>query len=83
MRLSQVSETKQQLKDKQMQVGKLVGDLRAAIGRASKGKTGRLTTIDELAALTDEQLTPVLVVCNLGLAGELPPCLKLGDVVPL
>ena len=60
-----------------------VGDLRAAIGRASKGKTGRLTTIDELAALTDKQLTPVLVVCNLGLAGELPPCLKLGDVVPL
>jgi hypothetical protein len=60
-----------------------VGELRAAIGRASKGKTGRLTTIDDLASLTDEHLAPVLLVCNLGFAGELPPCLKLGDVVPL
>jgi hypothetical protein len=60
-----------------------VQELRAAIDRAPKGRTGRLTTIDELAALSDEQLELLLPLCELLFAGEAPPAMKLGDVVPL
>ena len=58
-------------------------ELRAAIGMAQKGKTGRLTTVDELGALTDAQLEPFVLLAALIFAGEAPPTLKLGDVVPL
>jgi len=33
--------------------------------------------------MTDKQLEPVLVICNLLLAGEGPTILKIGDIIPL
>jgi len=33
--------------------------------------------------MTDKQLEPVLVICNLVLAGEGPTILKIGDIIPL
>ena len=60
-----------------------VQELRGELSRLKKGKTGRLTTVEELQDMTDEQLEPVFVICNLLLAGEGPTILKLGDIIPL
>ena len=58
-----------------------VAELRREIERHSLGKTGRLMTMDELAALSDSQLEPFLHMTHLIFAGETPSVLKLGDVV--
>ena len=60
-----------------------VQELRSEINQAAKGKTGRLTTMDELSAMSDDQLTGLLKLTNLILAGECPCILKIGDVLPL
>jgi len=60
-----------------------VQELRQELGRAKKGKTGRLTTVEELQDMTDEQFVPVLIICNLLLAGESPKILRIGDSIPL
>ena len=60
-----------------------VHELRTEINQAAKGKTGRLMTMDELSAMSDEQLTGLLKLTNLILAGECPRILKIGDVLPL
>ena len=60
-----------------------VQELREELSRVKKGKTGWLTTVEELQDMTDKQLEPVLVICNLLLAGEGPTILKIGDIVPL
>ena len=60
-----------------------VQELRQELGRAKKGKNGRLPTVDELQDMTDEQLVPVLIICNLLIAGESPKILKIGDIIPL
>ena len=60
-----------------------VAELRREIERHSLGKTGRLMTMDELAALSDSQLEPFLHMTHLIFAGETPSVLKLGDVAPL
>jgi len=57
--------------------------LRQELGRLKKGKTGRLMTVEELQDMTDKQLEPVLVICNLLLAGESPTILKIVDIIPL
>ena len=59
-----------------------VRELREELRRAKKGKTGRLTTVEELEALSDVQLEPIRVLCNLQLVGECLPILKIGDVIP-
>ena len=59
-----------------------VQNLREELRRAKKGKTGRLTTVEELEAMSDVQLEPIRVLCNLQLVGECPPILKIGDVIP-
>jgi len=60
-----------------------VQELQQELGRAKKGKTGRLTTVEKLQDMTDEQLGLVLIICNLLLAGESPTILKIGDIIPL
>jgi len=40
-------------------------------------------TVEELQDMTDKQLEPVLVICNLLLAGESPTILKIVDIIPL
>jgi len=60
-----------------------VQELRQELGCLKKGKTGRLTTVEELQDMTDKQLKPVLVICNLLLAGEGPTILKICDIIPL
>ena len=59
-----------------------VQELRDELALHKKGKTGRLTTIDELDALEDDWFEPVVLLLNLILAGETPAALKLGDVAP-
>jgi hypothetical protein len=39
--------------------------------------------MDELSAMSDDQLTGLLKLTNLILAGECPRILKIGDVLPL
>ena len=53
-----------------------VQELRAELQQATKGTTGRLTTIEELIALPDDILRNVLAICNLLLAGECPALLN-------
>jgi len=60
-----------------------VQELRQELDHAKKGKTRRLTTVEELQDMTDEQLVPVLIICNLLLAGESQKILKIGDIIPL
>ena len=60
-----------------------VQDFRASTKLCPLGKTGRLTTVDELAAMTDQQLEPFRHVANLIFTGDAPSLLKTGDVCPL
>ena len=60
-----------------------IQELREELKSAKKGKTGRLTTIDELILLPDAQMEILRIIANLILAGEAPTLLKLGDVAPL
>jgi len=61
-----------------------VQELRQELGRLKKGKTGRPTTVEELQDMTDEQLEPVLVICNLLDARESPKILKIfSDIISL
>ena len=58
-------------------------ELRHHANACKKGKTGRLTTVDEICEMSDEQLIPILAITNLIFAGEVPEIIKLGDIVPL
>ena len=60
-----------------------VTELRQFANTCKKGKTGRLTTVDEICALGDEELIPMLAITELIFAGEAPDILKMGDIVPL
>jgi hypothetical protein len=60
-----------------------VTELRHHANACKKGKTGRLTTVDEIYEMSDEQLIPILAITNLIFAGEAPEIIKLGDIVPL
>jgi len=62
-----------------------VHELPQELGRAERGKTGRLTTVEELQDMTYEQLLPVLLICNLHLAGESLTILSgvVSDIIPL
>jgi hypothetical protein len=42
-----------------------VAEFRASLNLCPLGKTGRLTTVDELMAMTDQQLEPFLQIANL------------------
>jgi len=60
-----------------------VTELRHHANACKKGITGRLTTVDEIYEMSDEQLIPILAITNLIFAGEAPEIIKLGDIVPL
>ena len=60
-----------------------VAELRAALQRMSKGKTGRSLAVKHLLALEDEHLRPWLDVTGMLFAGETVDELKLGTVSPL
>ena len=56
-------------------------ELRQYAQSYKKGKTGCLTTVDEICALINEEMILMLPVTNLIFAGEAPDVLKLGDIV--
>jgi len=60
-----------------------VTELRQYPQTCKKGTTRLLTTVDEICALVDAELLPMLAVIELIFASEAPDILKLGDIVPL
>jgi len=62
-----------------------VHELPQELGRAERGNTGRLTTVEDLQDMTDEQLLPVLLICNLLPTGESLTILSgvVSDNIPL